>query len=83
MELEQQRLALRARKHKKRNHTDSRGFSLQDINQQLAQVLADPSQQRVELGVLKKSQARQVCCRINLSASFFCKSVPGNPACCR
>eukprot|EP00891_Asterochloris_glomerata_P001893 jgi/Astpho2/1893/Aster-x0508 len=60
VELEQQRLALRARKHKKRNHTDSRGFSLQDINQQLAQVLADPSQQRVELGVLKKSQARQV-----------------------
>ena len=68
LEIEQQGLALRARKHKKRKCTDAQGFSLQDINEQLAQVLADPSQQRVELGVLKKSQARQVCCRINLLA---------------
>ena len=66
LDLEQQGLALRARKHKKRKHTDSEGFSLQDISQQLAQVLADPSQQRIELGVLRKSQARQVCCRIHL-----------------
>ena len=66
LEVEQQGLALQARKHKKQKHTDSQAFSLQDINQQLAQVLADPSQQRIELGVLRKSQARQVCCRINL-----------------
>ncbi len=76
VELEQQGLALRARKHKKRRHTDSKGFSLQDINQQLAHVLADPSQQRVELGVLKKSQARQVCCRINLFSKLLLQVCP-------
>ena len=78
LEVEQQGLALRARKHKKRKQTDLQGFSLQAINQQLAQVLADPSQQRIELGVLKKSQARQVCCRVNVWANFCCKCVHGN-----
>ena len=83
LEVEQQGLALRARKHKKRKHTDMEGFSLQDINQQLAQALTDPSQQRIELGVLRKSQARQVCCRTNLWATFFHNCVHANSASCR